>query len=296
MTTTPTSRFGLLHRILGLFVCDGRLRSGWRVLLYVIVSQIVLFGSSFAAIVLRGQVLFSFVIIRTMGIVLVVWLFRRLLDHRSFVSLGFRRQDWFREFAAGFTLGLVLLAGIFVIEWLGGWASMTGFAWEGGRFGGAMFNVAALLVVNLLVGFTEELDARGYILQNLAEGIRFVPALVVSSLYFGALHLLNPHASLIAALYIAMAGVMLGMAYWATGNLWMPIGLHAAWNWAEGPLFGFPVSGTDMGGLLQLSFPGPEWITGGAFGPEAGITGLASTLVAIILLWAWGQRRRATNS
>ena len=98
---------------------------------------------------------------------------------------------------------------------------------------------------------------------------------------------INPGATLTGLLNVALAGVLLGAAYAATGQLWLPIGLHLGWNFAEGPIFGTAVSGTDMGpSLIVGDLDGPAILTGGEFGPEASIVGVAVVLAAAtFLLW-----------
>jgi hypothetical protein len=119
------------------------------------------------------------------------------------------------------------------------------------------------------------------------------PALVLTASLFGASHLLNPHASPWGAVAIAVeAGAMLAAAYVATRTLWLPIGLHSAWNFAEGGIFGMSVSGTDQPrGLLQSTLSGSTWVTGGDFGPEASVFSVlvCSTVTAAFLVLA---RRR----
>jgi uncharacterized protein len=131
-------------------------------------------------------------------------------------------------------------------------------------------------------------------LQNLAEGIRFWPALFVSSLYFGLLHLLNPGAGVASTAGILLAGILLALGYYATGRLWFSIGMHAAWNFAEGPVFGFLVSGLNMGGLFQLKINGPDWLMGGGFGPEAGALAVGVEVAMIVALFVWARRKKQT--
>jgi CAAX amino terminal protease family. len=180
---------------------------------------------------------------------------------------------------------------IFALALLTGAATVVGFAWEARAREAILGTLVLGLLFNILVSLTEEADARGYVLQNLAEGIRFMPAMLVSSFYFSALHLLNPSAGIASTLGIFFAGILLALGYAATRRLWFPIGMHAAWNFAEGPLFGFPVSGLDMGGLFRLHITGPEWWTGGAFGPEAGALTIVVEIGLIVGLWWWIKRR-----
>jgi membrane protease YdiL (CAAX protease family) len=125
----------------------------------------------------------------------------------------------------------------------------------------------------ILSGVCEELIFRAGIYRITEDMFGTGIALVISGAVFGLVHLGNPHASLIAGIAIALeAGILLGAAYAATRNLWFPIGIHIGWNFAEGGIFGASVSGTPAGhGLLNIPLAGPDWLTGGAFGPEASV-------------------------
>lgn len=142
------------------------------------------------------------------------------------------------------------------------------------------------LMTGVAVG--EELLFRGVLFRIVEEWAGTVVALSVSAVLFGGLHLLNPAATVWGALAIAVeAGVMLGAAYVVTRSLWLPIGLHLGWNFAESGIFGATVSGSDsdFGGLLRGAAHGPAIISGGEFGPEASIFSiLVCVTVAVVLL------------
>ncbi|MDP9611370.1 membrane protease YdiL (CAAX protease family) [Streptomyces demainii] len=150
-----------------------------------------------------------------------------------------------------------------------------------------------------LVGFmtgaavTEELMFRGLLFRLVERGLGTYIALVLSGAVFGAAHLLNKDATLLGAAAIAIeAGGMLAAAYAATRSLWLPIGLHFGWNFAESGIFGTEVSGNgDTHGLMDASTSGAELITGGEFGPEASVYSvLFGALLTIAFLWL--ARRR----
>ena len=122
--------------------------------------------------------------------------------------------------------------------------------------------------------------SRGYHLQTLASGINLFWGVLISSAIFGALHLANPNASWVAAVGIFFAGLFLALGYLRTGQLWLSIGLHIGWNFFEGVVFGFPVSGTASYPLLRIQVSGPPLWTGAAFGPEAGLIVLPAILSA----------------
>nr|MBA2443678.1 CPBP family intramembrane metalloprotease [Rubrobacter sp.] len=136
----------------------------------------------------------------------------------------------------------------------------------------------------------------------IAEGLNYpalgpkgaiVAAWIISSAFFGALHAVNPNATLISTTNIALAGIMLGAGYVLTGQLAIPIGLHITWNFFQGNVFGFPVSGIETIGatFVETEQSGPALWTGGAFGPEAGLIGISAMLLGILLTLLWIRAR-----
>ena len=230
------------------------------------------------------------------------WLAGRFLDRRRFAQFGFHlHRGWWLDFAFGLALGAVLMAGIFAVEWAVGWLAVAGTlrAPDGQAFLPAILSA---LLGFLAVGVYEELFSRGYQLRNLAEGLNggllgsrgaILLAWLLSSSFFGILHASNPHATLLSTANLVAAGLFLGLGCILTGELAIPIGLHIGWNFCQGNVFGFPVSGTEAGAtLLAITQGGPELWTGGTFGPEAGLMGLAATLAGSGLIVAWVRARR----
>ena len=138
---------------------------------------------------------------------------------------------------------------------------------------------------------------RALLLRLLWRAFGPVPAFIVAALVFGALHLANPGATPLAGATVVMAGLMFCALYALTGRLWVPIGVHLAWNLAQGYLFGATVSGGTLGGsvLLSTARPGaPAWLTGGTFGPEASV--LALLLVATVTVTTLALARKTGSS
>ena len=133
--------------------------------------------------------------------------------------------------------------------------------------------VLGFVTLALISGVCEEVIFRGGIYRIMEDMFGSGIALGFSGLLFGLVHLGNPGATMFAAVAIAIeAGILLGAAYAATRSLWFPIGIHIGWNFAEGGIFGASVSGLPGGhGLLNFPLHGPDWLTGGAFGPEASV-------------------------
>ena len=146
-------------------------------------------------------------------------------------------------------------------------------------------------------GVLEEVIVRGVVLRLVWRAFGPLAAFVASSLLFGVGHIANPGATLFTTACVAIeAGIMLGSFYALTGRLWVSIGVHAGWNFTQGYLFGARVSGGDFGDSIATSTARsdiPNWLTGGAFGPEASVPAFAiCTIVGIAVLWAaWRQGR-----
>ena len=235
--------------------------------------------------------------------ILSVWLAGRFLDRRPFSAFGFHLgAGWWLDLLFGMVLGALLITAVFLVELGLGWITVTG-AWETVQ-PGTPFALAILPPIGLLlcVGVYEETLSRGYQLRNAAEGLNYpalgprgaiVLAWVLSSIFFGALHIGNPNATLLSTANIAVAGLMLGLGYVLTGELAIPIGLHITWNLFQANVYGFPVSGLKPLGatFLEIEQGGPETWTGGPFGPEAGLIGVSAMILGGLLITLWVRLR-----
>jgi uncharacterized protein len=307
---------------------EGRLRAFWRLLFQAIIyyGGVVVLGSVvFGVFALFGGVslgdgaiealaaspvfLASGGVASLVAALFSVWLAGRFFDRRP-LSSGFGLRidgEWWLDFVFGLFLGTLLMAGVLLVELAAGWITVTG-ALESTNADAAFFPaILAPLIWFICVGFYEELISRGYQLRNMAEGLNFpgvgpkgavALAWVLSSLLFGLLHLANPNATAVSTLNIAFAGLLLGAGYVLTGRLATSIGLHMTWNFFQGNVFGFPVSGLEPVGATFLSVEqgGPALFTGGIFGPEAGLLGLGTIVVGILLIWLWVQARSGKAS
>jgi membrane protease YdiL (CAAX protease family) len=293
------------------FVKEGRLRPTWRVISYVVAMVAGLFGIQIPiAIVLAVAMLVSGVdpnnliqlqyslpflalntVISLVVILPLTYLYRRFVDGRSVRSLGFQGgQGWVKHVVAGLLLGTILMGLVFLVEWGAGWLTVEGFTWHIQSPLLVLATLLAYLLLNATVALYEELAFRGYILQNLSSDWGVVVALVVSSLLFGIFHALNPNATLLALANIFLAGVVLAACYLVTRNLWLAMAFHFSWNFVQGPLLSFPLSGLETPGLLVSTAQGNPLITGGAFGPEGGLLGTAVLCLALVVLGVWHRR------
>jgi uncharacterized protein len=150
----------------------------------------------------------------------------------------------------------------------------------------------ALLMFGLGAGIGEEIIARGVIFRIAEEGLGTWAALIISALFFGAAHMANPGATLWSSAAIAIeAGLLFGLLYHVTRSLPICMGLHAAWNFAQGTIYGVPVSGMKADGWLVSTRSGPDWLSGGVFGAEASVVALGLCSLCTLGLLAVALRR-----
>lgn len=192
----------------------------------------------------------------------------------------YRDPQWLRH------LGLGLAAGLVVFSVAVGVAAVLGIYRIVGQ-GDLTGLLPALLASAIFPAISEELVFRGILFRWIEEWGGSWVALLVTSALFGAAHLHNPNASVIAAVGIALeAGVMLGAAYMLTRSLWLPMGLHAAWNFTQGEIWDIPVSGTKVHGIVDARLAGDPLLTGNGFGLEASLIAIViATLFGLWLLW-----------
>ena len=141
-------------------------------------------------------------------------------------------------------------------------------------------------------GLIDEVTMRGMLVSGLTRllGGRSVAAVLIAAVLFGATHMFFAGASPLSVLSNSLGGVAYGLAFVLTGRIWLGLGLHFAWNFVQGPILGFIVSGHALGqGLFRIADNGPDWLTGGEYGPEGGVVGLAMRFMVIAAVVAWGR-------
>jgi uncharacterized protein len=206
----------------------------------------------------------------------------RLIERRDVAELA--RDGAAADLRRGTLIGIGLFAvSIGIIAMFGGYRAGWGSI-------GVMITSFGLMCA---VAAAEELIFRGVLFRIVEEMAGTWGALIVSALIFGALHLVNPDATVWGALAIAIeAGLMFGAAYAATRTLWLPIGMHLGWNFAEGGIFGVTVSGSHgTPGLLKGTMSGSAVLTGGSFGPEASLVAILICGIPTVLFLRLAARR-----
>jgi membrane protease YdiL (CAAX protease family) len=253
-----------------LFASDGSLRNGWKVLLFALGAGFC--NSAAFTLPWLGPAAswlpapwFSF-----MAFLGLTW-FTLQLEGRPLASVGLRLdRRWGWQFLLGALAGAGLMALMALPGFLGGSFRLARNPQAG---------VAGLLAgawLYLAVAFSEELLFRGYLFQRLYQGMGRWPAQVLVAFLFAGVHWGNPGMTgatrVWASLDIAIAAILLGLCYLRTGSLALPIGLHLGWNWTQGMLLGFGVSGIRNNGWWTPVFHGQSaWLTGGSFGLEASL-------------------------
>jgi hypothetical protein len=304
----------MLDTVLGLFWNreERRIRAFWRLVAFLVVALVatLLVGAALLTGFLRSALLAAGFGAGLVGLglnsavtavatVLAVGVAAVALDRRRVADFGLGLdRDWWIDLGFGLALGAGLMTLVFLVELAAGWVRVTGL-FDGGPTGFPV-GFAAILVVFLFVGFYEELVSRGYLLTNVAEGLAgyvgptgaTAVAVLLSSAIFGFLHSQNPNATTLSTLFITFAGVMLALGYVLTDELAIPIGLHVTWNLFQGAVFGFPVSGLDgYARVVVIEQSGPALLTGGSFGPEAGLLGLGAMTLGCLAIGWWSAYR-----
>ena len=210
------------------------------------------------------------------------FLWVKLLEKRPIVTLGFYKDNWKKELFKGFGLGIFLFSVVMLILILTGSYQLGGTTFTPYAFGFVLLTIPFWLIQ----GGTEELITRGWLLPVMAEKSNKIIAIVVSSSLFGLLHMFNSGFTMQSLIDLILFGILETFYIIKTDNLWGAAGIHGAWNFAQGNIFGVLVSGSTTGSSLLQFAPGsgPDWLTGGSFGAEGSIVCTLVMLVTILIL------------
>ena len=294
---------------------ERRLRAPWRLLVGVVFFFVV----TIAGVLTLGPLALAFgieffvgfgpttqplIVNAVLGLVVMVALVPVgwFLDRRQLTDYGLNiDRQWLVDCGVGLLIGAGAMTGVVAFGVAGGWIAVVGGELSTGALG--LFGL--LVAVFVVVGIYEELLVRGYLLTNLAEGFRWFDvvdhrlavglATLLSSGVFGALHATNPNATLLSTAVISAAGVMLALGYLYTGELAIPIGIHITWNVFQGLVYGLPVSGVELPvTVVATTSRQPTVVSGGAFGPEAGLLGLFGVALAALGILVYSRYQYGT--
>lgn len=221
------------------------------------------------------------------GAFIIVGTFVYGLDKSNFAEIGFRLKGRMKDIIAGLLIGTIIMAIGFYILYITGQIIIE---WN-------VFNPVKLLlciILFILVSLHEELVFRGYILNNLMQSMNRHVALFVCAIAFSLVHIFNPSYNLISFINIFLAGILLGICYIYTKNLWFALALHFSWNFIQA-MFGFHVSGTDSYNLILQSRSQDTVWNGGAFGFEGSLLCTLFSIITIIGILLYYEKKESKN-
>jgi hypothetical protein len=273
-----------------MFIDDaGRLRPFWAFLLAVSISCVAFFACGYLASALTGDHVVRFEAIFRLSLAAVLlgvfsWLLAvgNHVESNLIAAQGLPLSPgWGRQFLFGGGLGLVLVtAAVFAVALFGKLSFRTTLTLH------SVTRVWLVLLILLAGSLAEELMFRGYPFQRLVEAIGAGGAIMVFSVLFALVHLMNPGASFWGLTNTLVIGVMLSIAYLRTHSLWLPWGFHFAWNATLGLIYGLPVSGIRLFNVMvHTTAVGPKWLTGGSYGIEASLPGALVVLLGLVVVW-----------
>ena len=223
--------------------------------------------------------------IMLLSVFIVTFLMMRFLDRRPFSDLGFNLKGRGKDILYGFLMAVLNYAIGFGVCLLTGQIEVVGvhLHWSDLLLSGLFFAMVAIV---------EETMMRGYVLGRLLRTRlnKFI-SLLISSLLFALLHLMNPNVAFLPMLNLVLGGLLLGASYLYTRNLWFPVSLHFFWNWIQGPVLGYEVSGNRFcETLFSLRLSANNLINGGAFGFEGSLVcTVLATLFTLFIIWWFEQ-------
>ncbi len=286
---------------------EGRLRAGWRLLGFLALLMVVAAGEARLRGALAGHLpdLYD-AVVRAIAFALmiaaVLLLAGRVLDRRRIADFGLHlSRGWWSDLARGLGLGAALMLGVLALELAMGWVRITDtFVASPGQPFAATIVLGMVAVV--AVAFGEEASFRGYPVKNLTEAfgrsrVADVATVSIPALFFGMAHVSNPGATWLSSVNTVIFGLLFGTAYLLTGELAFPIGLHLAWDYLQGILFGVVNTGAHYGSVLVLAPSGSSttrW-TGLPYGVEAGVLGTVAFTTGIVIIVVWMRGRRGTD-
>ena len=222
------------------------------------------------------------------GTFLLIWVFMKFVDKQRFIELGFHTKNRLKDFIVGFILGgLIMGLGYLGLELLGEIS-----------FTQVNFSLKDLTLITfhfLIVAIVEETLFRGYILKNFLASFDKYSALIISSILFSLLHSFNPNISSFSLFELFVGGILLGITYIYTKNLWFPIALHLSWNLFQS-LFGFNVSGLDSYSIIEHKIVENNLINGGEFGFEGSFLSIIAQVIVIIAILFYYNRKKLNTT
>jgi len=276
----------------------GEFRPGWKILTFFVLASAFVFAftwpmrlvgpwlTGMGADWMTGLIVSLFAL---GGVLLASYISTRWLNRKPFAAVGlWIHGRAMKECVWGILLGFLMMASIFFALLAAGYIEADFNELE---VSGALGIVLSSAIMFGAGAMLEEVAFRGYPFQTLIQGITLLPAVVLMAVLFSAAHMGNPNTTAFGIINIGLAAIWLSFAYLKTKGLWLPFGLHFGWNFSQTTIFSFPTSGIEFAEykLFGTVVTGPEWLTGGAFGPEGG--GLATVTLIVCIFYVLKSRR-----
>ncbi len=289
----------------------GEVRSGWKIVLTLIVmfalmNVVAIFIGIILGILMvakesvmelyaieNSSLFFSVSIIlqnlALIGSSMIIW---KVFEKKKVTFMGLINiKEGYKELGIGLLLGAVTITIVGIVLLLIGEVKLVNSLSKPN----ISYELLSGLIAFIAVGFGEEIFGRAYCMSVLKQTRNKYVILGVSSAIFAAMHLGNNGVSILALINLFLVGILFGYMFIKSGNVWMPIGFHITWNYFQGYILGFQVSGNEVKGIYQLQNAGNSFINGGAFGPEGGIVVTAILIITLFIVGAYYKDRNIDN-
>jgi len=286
---------------------NGQMRSGWKITILIAGTFVFTLLLSFLAFFIIGLIggylkyvpqklylllmvgeeqFYLFTTISFLSTLVMITLMLKFIDKKKFKDIGFTSLKYgYKNLIVGFLIGAFSIAIIVLI------LSVSGAITIVKNSNTKTYYLLWGLYTFILVGLEEELMSRGYFINALNQMGKPWLSVLISSIIFSLMHILNPNIVFLGLLNIFLIGVLFSYMYIKTGNLWMPIGYHISWNYFQGYIFGFSVSGNAVRGIYN-AFPKNNFLSGGEFGLEGGVIATLVILITFLILYYYFERYR----
>lgn len=296
---------------------DNQIRSGWKILITFIVFLLFTLVATLLVSVIYGIVkvytnkngiqditsyilsiasdktyIFLISLSQCLAMIFSVVLFWKVFEKKPIRYMGLINiKSSYRDLFIGLTFGSISMILVFIILLGTQSVSMVNLF--------SNPNLSRWIFIDLIlfifVGINEEMFARGYCMSVLKQTRNKYVIVIVSSLIFSLMHSFNPYMSVLSYINLFLVGILFSYMYIKARNIWLPIGYHVTWNYFQGDIFGFQVSGTEVNGMYNVKAVGNDLITGGSFGPEGGLVVTLIVLLGLVFLWKFYNKSNDEN-
>jgi membrane protease YdiL (CAAX protease family) len=189
----------------------------------------------------------------------------------------------------GLLIGAIIFSLVFATFLSFNLLTIIQFSWTNG-------NLVKILLILTVAAIIEEIIFRSFFINGLKLYLKSTTLIIlITALFFGVVHMLNEDSTILSTLSAFIGGIMYAFAFIITEKLWLPVGLHFSWNFFQGFVYGFPVSGFEIEGLFKINISGQEFLTGGEYGPEGGFIGIFARFIVVFAIWLIFKFNKASN-